>query len=79
MTFYPVVDLQACTMAATPRKCKGKEDRTCSYFPSSIAKDYHEQCTVCRDQICIVDLRSDHCKEWSVDKWSNSADPYGLG
>ena len=26
--------------------------------------------TVCTGQICRVDLRCDHCKEWSVGKWS---------
>ena len=73
MTFlHPFVDLPVmivCTMAATLRKCKGKEGKTCNDVLPSTAKDYLELCTVCWVQICIAELKCYHCRDWFVDRW----------
>ena len=52
-------------MAASPRKCKGKEGMPCNCFIPSCMMDYHDMCTVCH-----VNLRCAHCENRSVDEWS---------
>ena len=62
-------------MATTPRKCQESERRMCSHFVPFLEKVSHELYTKCHGQQCNVELRCDHCNDWSIEQWEKVESP----